>query len=95
MNIAARTELMAVLTEISRIAPYIRLGQLVAILTDRTDHPYTASPIADIEDNELLPAARELLEVFRNMPPESHAAQMQAHLASEARPTAGPAVKAS
>jgi hypothetical protein len=89
MNIEARTELMSVLTEISRIAPYYRLGQLIAVLTDRADHPYTTSPIADIEDEELLPAAKEFLEVIRRMPPESHAVQIRAHLDSGARAGAG------
>jgi hypothetical protein len=35
---------MAVLTKISRIAPHIRLGHLLGILTDMTEHPYTVSP---------------------------------------------------
>jgi hypothetical protein len=82
MNIEARNELMAVLTEISRIAPYIRLGQLLGILTDRTEHPYTVSPVMDIEDEELLPAAKEFLELVRRRPLESHAEQIRGHLDS-------------
>jgi hypothetical protein len=84
MNIEARNELMAVLTEISRIAPHIRLGQLLGILTDMTEHPYTVSPICDIEDVELLPAARTFLEDMRRLPPESHEAQIRTHLESDA-----------
>ena len=90
MNIEARNELMAVLTEISRIAPYIRIGQLIGILTDMTEHPYTVSPICDIEDEELLPAAKTFLEDMRRLPPESHEAQMRAHLEPDTRAGAGP-----
>ena len=85
MNIAARNELMAVLSEIGTIAPYFRLGQLIALLTDRADHPYTLHPIADIEDEELLPAAKEFLEIMRRLPAESHEVQIRAHLESDAR----------
>lgn len=90
MNIEARNELMVVLTEIGRIAPYIRLGQLIGILTDMTEHPYTVSPICDIEDEELLPAAKTFLEDLRRLPPESHEAQTRAHLESDAYPRPGP-----
>ena len=88
MNIEARNELMAVLTEISRIAPYVRLGQLLGILTDRVEHPYTVSPVMDIEDEELLPAAKEYLDILRQMPPESHEVQIRSHLESDARAAA-------
>ena len=83
MNIAARTELMQTLTEISRIAPYVRLGQLVCLLTDRAEHDYTLHPVADIEDEELLPSAKRFLENMRRLDPESHADQIRAHLESE------------
>lgn len=89
MNIPARTELMAVLTEISRVAPYYRLGQVIALLTDRADHPYTASPIADIEDEELLPVAKEFLETLRNLPLESHETQIRAHAEPVATTSSG------
>jgi hypothetical protein len=84
MNIEARTELMAVLTEISRMAPYYRLGQLIGLLTDMTDHPYTVSPVMDIEDEELLPAAKDFLEDLRQRTPESLEQQIRAHLESDA-----------
>lgn len=90
MNIQARNELMETLAEISRIAPFYRLGQLVGILVDMTDHEYTASPISDIEDEELLPAAKEFLESLRRRPPESIQDQIRAHLESERTPVAQP-----
>ena len=65
MNVEARNELMEVLTEISRISPEIRLGQLVCWLTDLTDTKYTTSPVSDIEDEELLPAAKRHLALLR------------------------------
>ncbi len=64
MTTDARTELMAVLTELSQLWPEMRLGQLVAYLTDRADVPYR-NAIPEIEDEEMLPAAREVLEVAR------------------------------
>jgi len=60
MNVEARTELMSVLTELSQLWPEMRLGQLVAYLTDRADVPYR-NAIPEIEDEEMLPAAREVL----------------------------------
>ena len=65
MSVEARNELMEVLTEISRLSPEMRLGQLVCWLTDMTEHEYTASPVADIEDVELLPAAKRHLALLR------------------------------
>jgi hypothetical protein len=91
MNIAARNELMQVLTELSRLQPYIRLGQLVAILTDKADVPYR-NPIPDIEDEELLPAAKNYLATLRQLPPDYLEQQTRAHLESDA--AAGP-IKAS
>ena len=59
MNIEARRELMAVICEISELVPYYRLGQLVGLLTDHTEHPYESSAICEIEDDEILPAAKD------------------------------------
>jgi len=59
-----RSELLHVITRIGTLAPDLRLGQLVALLADRADTPYTANPVSDIEDDELLPAAREFLELL-------------------------------
>jgi hypothetical protein len=61
-----RTELMALLTRIGELAPDFRLGQLIALLTDRADTPYTAHPIADIEDEELIGAAKEFLATLES-----------------------------
>ncbi len=85
MNVEARRELMAVLDQISELVPYIRLGQLLGILVDQSDHPYTASPICDIEDAELLPAAREFLANIQSLPAEHLKSQMESHLAAELR----------
>jgi hypothetical protein len=79
MNIEARTELMAVLTEISRIAPYYRLGQLVSLLSEMADTPYRYV-VPEIEDEELLPVAREFLETMRRLPASSHDEQIRGHL---------------
>ena len=56
-----RSELLDHLARIGELAPNLRLGQLIALLTDRADTPYTASPVADIEDEEILEPAREFL----------------------------------
>jgi hypothetical protein len=61
-----RREQLSLVTDILEVAPSLRLGQLLGILTDRTDHPYTTNPVADVEDHELLPAARELLKDLRS-----------------------------
>ena len=64
-----RDELLGLITRIGELAPDFRLGQLIALLTDRTETPYTASPIADIEDVELLAAAREFEGVLEARQP--------------------------
>ena len=65
MKAEMKNELLTVISEILMLAPSLRLGQLLGILTDQTDHPYSTNPIVDIEDDELLPAANEFLEVLR------------------------------
>ena len=57
-----RGELLGLIARIGEVAPDFRLGQLIALLTDRADTQYTASPIADIEDAELIGAAKEFLD---------------------------------
>lgn len=84
MNIAARQELMQVLAEISRLMPYMRLGQLVCHLTDMAEVPYQ-NAVAEVEDVEMLPAAKEFLEDIQRLPPEHLEAQIRAHLESEMR----------
>jgi hypothetical protein len=65
MKSAATQELLETLGAILNFAPDFRLGQLIGVLTDRVDHPYTLNPMVDIEDEELLPAAKDFLEVMR------------------------------
>ena len=90
MNIQARTELMAVLCEISKLVPFYRLGQLLLVLAEQAEVPYQ-NVIADIEDEELLPVAREFLEAMKRLPPESIAEQIRAHLESDALVAQNPA----
>jgi len=63
---STRRELIAVLTEISELAPDFRFGQLV------TNFSFAArgqndSATWDVEDDELLGAAKEYLDVKRRM----------------------------
>jgi hypothetical protein len=90
MNIAARAELMKVLTEISELTPFIRLGQLLTNLSEDVDAPW-AGNVREVEDEELLPVAREYLQTLRRLPPESIADQIRGHLESDqyARQAAG------
>jgi hypothetical protein len=71
---------MTVLTELSHLMPYMRLGQLIAYLTDRAEVPYS-NTVPEIEDEDLLPVAKEFLEAMRKIP-ESHAEQIRGHLES-------------
>ena len=79
MDSQARTELMTVLTEISGLVPFIRLGQLVTILAERVDAPW-AGQVREVEDAELLPVAREFLADMRRLPPGSVADRIRGHL---------------
>jgi len=69
MNRAVRDELLRVLSEYSDHAPELRLGQLIANLAflARSSGP---SDVYDVEDDELLEAARSHLQDFerRNDP---------------------------
>ena len=60
MNIAATDELIDALSELRAIFPDWRMGQLVANLTTAAGGADAAS-IWDIEDKELLEAARRLI----------------------------------
>jgi hypothetical protein len=60
-----REELLACLTELSEIAPDLRLGQLVANLATLAQGAKVEA-IWDAEDEELLIAARRLLEHYRS-----------------------------
>ena len=59
-----RNELLSLIARIGELAPDFRLGQLIALLTDRSDTAFTVSPIADIEDEELVGAAKAFLETL-------------------------------
>ena len=78
MNQDNRTELIEVFSEICRVAPYMRFGQLLAQLSDRADLPYS-NPFIEAEDHELLPVAREYLESLLALPKEYLAEQTRAH----------------
>ncbi len=60
-----RSELLAALAELGRLRPEWRLGQTlanVAMTAGRTD----AGGVWDLEDEEALAAARELLEQYKS-----------------------------
>ncbi len=61
----SRDELIHLISEISRLAPELRLGQLIANLAMKARGP-NVEGIWDCEDEEFLPAARRLLEFYRN-----------------------------
>jgi len=60
-----REELLACLTELSEVAPELRLGQLVANVATLAQGAKVEA-IWDAEDEELLIAARRLLEHYRS-----------------------------
>jgi hypothetical protein len=64
MTDATRRELLRVLDELSATAPDVRLGQLVANLSYLARGPANES-VWDVEDTELLAAARKHLEDLR------------------------------
>ena len=59
-----RQELLGCLTELSEAAADLRLGQLVANLATLA-HGAKAEAVWDAEDEELLQAARRLLQHYR------------------------------
>jgi hypothetical protein len=61
MNLAVRQELLRVLGELGEQAPDVRFGQLLANLSYMAKS-FTAEAIWDVEDEELLEAARVHLE---------------------------------
>jgi hypothetical protein len=70
MNNSIRSELLAVLTELSEACPEMRFGQLIANLSTLAKGP-SAEGIWDAEDGELLNAARRQLTYFQEHRPAS------------------------
>ncbi|MBI3245013.1 MAG: hypothetical protein HYZ50_00725 [Deltaproteobacteria bacterium] len=64
MTNQGRRDLLQVLGELSEQCAEVRLGQLIANLGILAKGP-TVEAIWDVEDEELLEAARQQLEVFR------------------------------
>ena len=64
MTEQTRRDLLQVLGELSEQCPEVRLGQLIANLGTLAKGP-TVEAIWDVEDEELLEAARRQLEMFR------------------------------
>ena len=60
-----RGELLQVLAELSEECPEMRMGQLVANLATLAKGAVVEA-IWDVEDEELVPAARRQLETFRS-----------------------------
>ena len=63
MTDPARQELLAVLAELSAACPEMRFGQLIANLATLA-RGLTAEGLWDVEDEELLAAAKKQLEHF-------------------------------
>ena len=64
MTSETRRELLRVLDELGAQCPDVRFGQLMANLATLAKGP-TVEAIWDAEDEELLQAARQQLEIFR------------------------------
>jgi hypothetical protein len=65
MTTPIRREILQVLAELSECCPDVRLGQLIANLSYLAKGP-TNEAIWDVEDEELLAAARKHLEERRS-----------------------------
>jgi len=63
MTSKTRQELLSVLTELSVACPEMRFGQLIANLSTLA-RGLSAEGLWDVEDEELLAAARQQLEFF-------------------------------
>jgi hypothetical protein len=63
MNSTNRTQLLTVLTELSEVCPEMRFGQLIANLSTLAKG-LSAEGLWDVEDDELLDAARKQLQYF-------------------------------
>ncbi len=65
MTNSTRSELLAVVSQLSELAPELRLGQLIANLATLA-RGAKVEAVWDCEDAELLAAARRLLEGYRS-----------------------------
>ena len=65
MNSTVRQELTRVLAELSEVCPEVRLGQLIANLSYLA-RGLSNESIWDVEDEELLEAARKHLQEWRS-----------------------------
>jgi hypothetical protein len=65
MNNETRSELLAVIAQVSEHAPELRLGQLVANIATLA-RGADVQAVWDAEDDELLSAARRLLTHYAN-----------------------------
>jgi hypothetical protein len=70
MSHSVRTELLAVLADLSDACPEMRFGQLIANLSTLAKGP-SAEGLWDAEDDELLQAARQQLAYFREHRPQA------------------------
>ena len=64
MTDSTRQQLLEVLAELSELCPEMRMGQLIANLSALAKGP-TAEAVWDVEDDELLAAARKQLLYFQ------------------------------
>ena len=67
------SELLQTLSELHDVAPDYRLGQLICNLAMHVDEPDTVA-VWDVEDEDLLSAAREFLKTLRERSSSSPAA---------------------
>lgn len=65
MTNSKRSELLTAIAELSELAPELRLGQLVANLATLA-RGAKVEAVWDSEDDELLAAARRLIERYRD-----------------------------
>ena len=65
MTDSTRQQLLQVLAELSELCPEMRMGQLIANLSALAKGP-TAEAVWDVEDEELLAAARKQLLYFQD-----------------------------
>ena len=64
MTDSTRQQLLQVLAELSELCPEMRMGQLIANLSALAKGP-TAEAVWDVEDDDLLAAARKQLLYFQ------------------------------